>query len=119
MKCEICKRNTASFYKFVPQLGKQAPVCPACLNKTTGAPDTRDLFTVFGTQEIPETHRGLYNVVCPNCGFEFDDYFEMGRFGCVRCYDVFHDKIMRIVTKIHGNTHHNGSRPTGGTKNVH
>ena len=44
--------------------------------------------------------------LCPNCGFEFDEYYESGRFGCVQCYTSFRDKIRHIVREIHGGTRH-------------
>ena len=114
MKCEICKRNQASFYRFIPVLERQAPVCVACLSKMLIL--KTDVFDYLGdslAQEYSsgtESMRSLGKAVCTNCGFEFDDYFETGRFGCVKCYDVFHDKIVQIVGEIHGRTHHNGSR---------
>ena len=112
MKCEICKKNQASFYEFVPALARQAPVCVACHSR--GLVYKSNIFDfleeTFSIQDQESRHT-IGKAVCPNCGFEFDDYFETGRFGCVKCYDTFHDKITQIVGEIHGCTHHNGSRP--------
>jgi protein arginine kinase len=35
--------------------------------------------------------------VCPNCGYEFDNYVETGRLGCSKCYDTFYDDIRRQI----------------------
>lgn len=118
MKCELCRKNTASFYKFVPALAKQVPVCAVCLSRIEGQKTSlvTDFFNeIFDFQNAGQNLRTWSRtgaVVCTNCGFEFDDYFEKGRFGCVKCYDVFHDRILGIVGEIHGSTRHNGSRPT-------
>lgn len=58
--------------------------------------------------------KGVNNrgMVCSNCGFEFEEYYDKGRLGCVKCYDVFHEQIRSEVYKIHGSVRHNGSRPT-------
>jgi len=53
-------------------------------------------------------NRGL---VCSNCGFEFAEFYETARLGCVKCYDIFHAQLRPLVYKIHGCTRHNGSRP--------
>ena len=50
--------------------------------------------------------------VCSNCGFEFEEYYELGRLRCVKCYDVFREQLKPLVYKIHGSVRHNGSRPT-------
>ena len=94
----------------MPALSKQVPVCAACVSKVLiiNPPFCADSVLFDGQFE---TQPLKFNVVCTNCGFEFDDYFETGRFGCVRCYDVFNEKIFPIVREIHGCTHHNGSRP--------
>jgi|GEM_PF-1960351 len=117
MKCELCKKNQASFYYYVPILQRQAPICVACLTKFTqnlksgivtfdkAMPDLEE----FDGDNSRSAKYGI--VVCTNCGFEFDDYFETGRFGCVKCYDVFHKRIEPIVKEIHGSVRHNGSRP--------
>jgi protein arginine kinase activator len=133
MLCEICKKNQATFYRLVPALGKQAPVCVACMSKlsTAGGKSGMSGFTALSgfdmiektLMEFQPVFTDFYsggakavkaNVVCSNCGFEFDDYFEGGRFGCSKCYDVFKDKIVPMVQQIHGSVRHNGSRPQGG-----
>lgn len=110
MRCQICVKNAASFYRSVAGTGRQVPVCVACLSKMSGG---AFVFTgdLGGKSDVTMERGSIGNVICPNCGFEFEDYFATGRFGCVGCYKVFHSKIKPIVRKIHGTTRHIGGKP--------
>jgi protein arginine kinase activator len=111
--------------------GKQVPVCVVCFQKSAVVRKSEfsDVHLNPLLEELakalmnlqPEHDGAVYSfdsdvpksrgVVCSNCGFEFEEYFEKGRFGCVKCYDVFHNQIKSIVYKIHGCVQHGGSRP--------
>ena len=41
-------------------------------------------------------------VICPSCGYEFSNFRQTGRLGCSKCYDVFHDEIIRQIRQLHG-----------------
>lgn len=128
MKCEVCKRGVASLYRYVAVFGRQVPICTACFQNLTATQKNSFakkhsgvaldglLKAMMNFQTIDEV---LYEgdgkgrgVVCSNCGFEFEEYFQKGRLGCVKCYDVFHPQVKSVVYKIHGCVRHNGSRPT-------
>jgi len=111
--------------------GKQVQVCAVCFQKSTlvvGKNSFTGSFSgdlleglakalmnfqpqqdCFAESEVPRKSRGA---VCSNCGFEFEEYFQKGRFGCVKCYDVFHSRIRSLVYKIHGCVQHDGGRKT-------
>lgn len=107
MRCQICEKNSASFYRAVA--GRQIPVCVACVSKSVGGATAGKVMDNKGVYTMERA--GIGAVICPNCGFEFDDYYQTGRFGCVQCYKIFHTKIKPIVRKIHGTTRHNGGTP--------
>jgi len=129
MKCEVCKKATATLYRYVGGFDKQVYICAPCFQnagtiRKGNFSDARSDALLdglakalmklrpaeedyFETQSVKS--RGL---VCSNCGFEFEEYYDKGRFGCVKCYDVFHAQIRSVVYKIHGCVRHNGSRPT-------
>jgi protein arginine kinase activator len=116
--------------------GKQVPVCVVCFQKSTAVRKNSfegaisgglfDELTKALTNFQPEHDGAVRSLrgtdspgkgqqaarLCSNCGFEFEEYFEKGRFGCVKCYDVFHAQIRSVVYKIHGCVKHNGSRQT-------
>lgn len=47
---------------------------------------------------------------CPNCGITFAQISKGGRVGCSKCYDVFYDRLLPSIKRIHGNTVHTGKR---------
>ena len=120
MKCEVCKRAEASFYRYVASMGKQVPICAVCYQKVSltgvGKVPLEILAKTLmnfqpATEFYAESEGKGRGVVCSNCGFEFEEYFEHGRLGCVKCYDVFHLRLRLVISKMHGTTRHNGSRP--------
>ncbi len=50
-------------------------------------------------------------LVCPNCGLEFHEFTQQGRFGCGACYKAFRSRLEPIMRKIHGNSLHRGRGP--------
>lgn len=51
-------------------------------------------------------------VVCPSCGFTFNKFLELGKFGCADCYDNFGAHLDEIFKRLHnGNTEHTGKIP--------
>ena len=128
MKCEVCNKGTASFYRYVASLGRKVPVCVLCLQKLS-APQNMDFFDNFPVPEFEGLAKLILNsqpvreyysegegvksrgLVCSNCGFEFEEFYETGRLGCIKCYDIFHAHLRPLVYKIHGCIRHNGSRP--------
>lgn len=47
---------------------------------------------------------------CPNCGITFAQISKGGRVGCTKCYDVFYDRLLPSIKRIHGNTVHTGKK---------
>ncbi len=50
-------------------------------------------------------------LICPNCGLEFNEFTQQGRFGCGACYKAFRPRLEQIMRKIHGNSLHRGRSP--------
>lgn len=128
MKCEVCKKSIASLYRYVAAYGKQVPICTSCFQNTMAArknnfADNHSMLTLDGLAKALMDFQPIDNyfhegdsksrgMVCSNCGFEIEEYYQRGRLGCVKCYDVFHSQVKSVVYKIHGCVRHNGSRPT-------
>jgi len=50
---------------------------------------------------------------CPNCGFTFAKFQQVGRLGCSICYDTFRDDIVRRLKGMHKGMTHAGRVPEG------
>lgn len=57
---------------------------------------------------------------CSSCGLTFEEFKSNGKLGCAQCYNIFSDRLVPILRRIHGNAHHSGKLPqrTGGTIKV-
>lgn len=53
---------------------------------------------------------------CPCCGCTFADLVRSGRVGCAQCYEVFRDRLLPSIQRIHGNTHHVGHVPASASR---
>ena len=51
--------------------------------------------------------------VCPNCGFSFAKFQQVGRLGCSVCYETFRDEIQKRLRAMHKGTTHVGRVPEG------
>lgn len=119
MLCDICKKREATSYFKQIINGKvmQAHLCGECA-QTHGyseilGPLTFNFHNLLGSfLEVPTlTYKNEDNVYCPNCGQNFSNIVKNGQVGCAQCYDVFCDKIMPSIRKIHGDTSHVGKIP--------
>ncbi len=49
---------------------------------------------------------------CPSCGFTFQRFLTLGKFGCAECYSTFSPQLTEILKRVqNGNTEHTGKIP--------
>ena len=108
MVCAVCKVRPAASLKFIPQIGKVAPLCSGCSERTT-RPTSFTVTTTTTTFNLDPTLSSLFGkemvqkaVVCTTCGKGFSDYEKTGRLGCSECYRVFEKQLETVLRRIHG-----------------
>ncbi|MEM9161414.1 MAG: UvrB/UvrC motif-containing protein [Verrucomicrobiota bacterium] len=114
-KCSHCKKPASIFLTQVID-GKVAKVafCDSCPEgkEAQQSLDVNIVGKASPKYELPKPSLNLSSgSKCPHCGFGQDDFKELGRMGCSRCYDVFADKLSPILGKIHEGTQHKGKVP--------
>ncbi|MFO1442047.1 UvrB/UvrC motif-containing protein [Bacillus sp. Bva_UNVM-123] len=134
MICEECNQRPATlhFTKIVNGEKAEHHLCEKC------AQEKGDMFMVSGTPgfSINNLLAGLLNIEpafqqtkqdpfqkekilqCEQCMMTFQQFINVGRFGCANCYDAFKDQLNPILKRLHsGNFAHNGKIPArvGGT----
>ncbi len=57
----------------------------------------------------PEKEEGGF--VCNVCGLTWEEFEANWRLGCTACYNVFGDKLRRVLEDIHKSTRHVGKSP--------
>lgn len=55
------------------------------------------------------------DIKCSGCGLTFDEFAQLGRFGCGECYKSFRPRLESIMRKIHGSSMHKGKLPVSGS----
>ncbi len=129
MICQECQErpSTLHFTKIVNGEKTEIHLCDQC------AQDKGDMFMFDGTPgfSVNNLLAGLLNMHgstpkpakensipthdvlrCEKCSMTFQQFINIGRFGCAQCYDSFKERLNPVLRKIHsGNIEHQGKVP--------
>jgi protein arginine kinase activator len=124
MKCDYCDSKATV---FLTQLAegqmKKVCLCESCA-KERGVTDPTGFsladMLLGGMQTAPigtpakRRERGDGGTKsCPQCGFGFEDFQKVRRFGCGECYRVFSDELAPMLRGMHKGMSHVGKVPKG------
>lgn len=136
MVCQECKENPATMHFTKINNGQKTEIhlCEKCAQEKGEI----FMFNNYSTFSINNLLSGLFNMEnafktpqkssfyqshrsqCPNCGLTFQQFTEVGRFGCANCYETFRDQLQPILRRLHsGNLTHNGKIPKRMGGNIH
>ena len=119
MLCQSCKNKQANTHIKTIVNGEltEMNLCSECAAKQGYGNGMFNLNQFF---DIGSLMSGFMNDVattalapekrCPNCGITFAQISKGGRVGCAKCYDVFYDRLLPSIKRIHGNTVHTGKK---------
>lgn len=119
MLCEHCGKNQANTHVKRVINGKvyQAMLCPECAAKMgfgslTGTLNLGSLLGSTFTEAFKDAMLPMSDqIVCPECGATFNDIAQDGKVGCAKCYEIFYDRLLPSLQRIHGKTNHTGKLP--------
>ncbi|MBQ6019555.1 MAG: UvrB/UvrC motif-containing protein [Clostridia bacterium] len=119
MLCQNCRRNEASTHirRIVNGTAAEYHLCPECADKLGYASPLgglgNGLGELFGSflGDIPISRLSNRVIRCEKCGCSFDDIVKSGKVGCADCYELYYDKLLPSLRKIHGQTAHVGKKP--------
>lgn len=120
MLCQNCGQRAANVHLTQIVNGRKAEIylcekCAEAAGQFSSPFDISEFFSEMLTlvpgapREAPYTHR----LKCDGCGLEFEDFKQMGKFGCYNCYRAFGDSVEPVLRRIHGNIRHTGKVPSG------
>lgn len=124
MLCQSCGKKEANikYTQIINGDKKEMALCEDCAQKL-GIHEELDfhipvdfssLFGDFlGEYEEPGLLTGIAQVkptICDECGMTFDEFTNLGKFGCSHCYDVFANRIDPILKNIQGQNRHIGRK---------
>ncbi|NMB45379.1 MAG: hypothetical protein GX998_03085 [Firmicutes bacterium] len=123
MLCEECRKHPATVHitKIVNNMKTEVHLCQECAQakgELTFVSQPAFTFQDFLTGMLQhaqtispgpavETAMGR----CPNCGFSYAKFKEVGRLGCSVCYEQFESQIQPLLRRIQGGTGHTGKVP--------
>ena len=117
MLCEICKKKEATVHltEIINDEVAKLNLCEGCakdkgteMEEHFGLNDLLAGLADLGSIAEPEL---LPTVKCPSCGFTYQNFKKVGRFGCGDCYEAFKKQLGPLIKKIHGADRHTGKIP--------
>ena len=119
MKCQNCGKNEANvkYTQIINGVKKEMILCEEC-SKEMGI-NNLDFsmpinFSSFLGDFFEETEGMLPEYIsknelkCEKCGMTYDEFTNLGKFGCEKCPEAFKTKLNRILQNVHGTYLHNG-----------
>lgn len=122
MLCQRCQERPATvrFTKIVDGEKSEYHLCEQCAHEQGG-------FFAKAAQAFDFNHllSGLLNMEsspgfaappanalrCDVCGMTYNQFTEVGRFGCPHCYESFESRLEPLLRRIQSDTSHTGKIP--------
>lgn len=119
MMCQDCGKNAATmhFTKIVNGDVTELHLCEECAKKYKEFDfDTSFSFHKFLTGLIDNIQGGPVKVdskdlKCDVCNMSYNEFKQVGKFGCPHCYESFKSKLIPLLKEVHGNSEHVGKIP--------
>ena len=112
LKCSLCdKEATVHLTQIVNNKIHKVDLCESCAQKKgVTNPEGFSLADLL-TQSVMTPGLKDNHIICPNCGFETDDFRRTGRLGCAQCYTAFSPLIKPVLKDMHTGEEHIGKIP--------
>lgn len=124
MLCDNCHQNEATVHytEIINGVKNEHHLCGECASKLglsgyLSVPNSEFPFVKLLTGLLAssgligeEVDNPMLHVKCPQCGMNFQEFTQVGKFGCAECYDVFGPLIEDNMKKLQGSVEHRGKR---------
>lgn len=119
VRCKICGNKVATIHytEIVNDKMVTLDLCVDCARdkgidvQSSSAYGLGDLVAELIDNTVKDETAKIGRVRCPECGYDYSDFRNIGRFGCVECYRSFEAQLNPILRHIHGSTQHVGKTP--------
>jgi protein arginine kinase activator len=124
MMCDACGKKEATVHltEIVNDKITKLHLCEACakdkgaeMEEHFGLSDLLAGLADLGAHAEPEA---MAMIKCQSCGFTYQDFKKVGRFGCSECYESFKKQLDPLLKRIHGSNRHIGKVPLSAGKTV-
>lgn len=121
MLCQVCEKRPATLHytKIVHGDVTELHLCEECAKDHKELEfDTSFSFHKFLTGLIDNIQgtptQKEKEIVCDICGMSYEEFKQVGKFGCSNCYNAFKDKLTPLLREVHGHNSHIGKIPKRG-----
>ncbi|MBE6082547.1 MAG: hypothetical protein E7205_07670 [Tissierellaceae bacterium] len=119
MLCQQCKKRPATMHytKIVNGVVTEIHLCSECAKEYKDVDfDTNFSFHKFLTGLIDNIQgetvkENKCDLKCSYCGMDYNEFKQTGKLGCPNCYISFKEKLIPLLTEIHGHNNHIGKIP--------
>ena len=125
MICNICGTREATIHltEIVNNQMAEVHICEQCAEEKGTDFKTYfnfgDLLTGFaGMEKLLEEPGKKAELVCKQCGMNFEDFSKSGRLGCGACYEAFKKPLASVIKQVQRSSYHVGKKPTKIAKDV-
>lgn len=122
MLCQNCNKNEANvrYTQIINGVKKEMILCEKC-SKELGI-DNMKLslpisFSNFFGDFLNEYDNSFMPLItkpketkCNKCGMTYNEFMQLGKFGCDNCYEVFSTRIDPILKRLQGSNRYNGKK---------
>lgn len=121
MICQNCNKNEANMHmkRIVNGRAAEVHLCSDCARSLGYG----EAFSGFGVgigsllgEFLSKNESSGSSLRCSFCGKSFEEIAGDGKMGCAECYNVFYDKLLPSLNRIHGKASYAGSKPQGSDK---
>lgn len=122
MLCQNCNHNEANvrYTQIINGEKKEMFLCDKC-SKELGIDEMKlslpiDFSSFFGEllNEYDSSFMPLLQkpnqLKCDKCNMTYNEFMELGKFGCDHCYDAFSSRIDTILKRIQGSNRYTGKK---------
>ncbi len=112
MLCQKCQKNQATTFVKKTVNGKltELSLCNDCAAEMGYGTSFFGFDNILGGL-LGNIVKDPFTKRCPKCGSSFEDISRSGKVGCSECYEIFSDKLLPLIQRIHGTTVHKGKSP--------
>ncbi len=112
--CQNCNKNEANMHmkRIVNGRAAEVHLCSDCARSLGYG----EAFSGFGLGDLfgellPKSENANSSLRCSFCGKSFEEIAADGKMGCAECYNVFYDKLLPSLNRIHGKAAYAGIKP--------
>ncbi len=116
MLCNECEKNNATVHitKILNGVKTESHLCEDCAKKQQAFFNNNFSMESLLSGMLNEAFSEkclCENDVCKTCGMTFNEFREIGKFGCSNCISTFKDRLIPAIKNLQGYDVHTGKIP--------